>query len=145
MEALLRDEPRDSLQKQIDGEGLWKHGRSSELIGICQCQFVRGADDDRRSWIAVLDASYPCAREIARVRAHANEIGDHHIGSRVNRRAIQFIDERKLIALIAQHLADEVPYVAVVLDDQDLGNAQTVATAGLACNFDVGRTRWRDT
>jgi hypothetical protein len=145
VEALLSSEPRDSLQKQIDSERLWKHGRSSELIGIRQCHFVRGAHDDRRSWIAVLDASYPCAREVARVRAHANEIGDHYIGSRVKRRATQFIDERKLIALIAQHLADQVLYVAVVLDDQDLDNAQTLATAGLRCNFDVGRTRWRDT
>ena len=145
VEALLGNEPRDSLNEQIDGEWLWKHSRSSELIGIRQCEFVRGAHDDRRSWIAVLDASYPRVRELARVRAHANEIGDHNIGNRVNRRAIQSVDERELIALIAQHLADEGAYVGVVLDDQDLGNAQTVATAALTCNFDVGRTRWRDT
>lgn len=93
----------------------------------------------------MLDASYPRARALARVRAHANEIGDHDIRTRVNRRAIQFIDERKPIPLIAQHLADEVPYVAVVLDDQDLSNAQTVTTVGLSRNFDLGRTRWRDT
>jgi hypothetical protein len=141
----LSGEPRDCLNEQIDGERLWKHGRSSELVGIRQSQFVRGAHDDRRSWIAVVDASYPGARALYGVRTDANEIGDHNIGGRVKRRAIQSIHERELIPLIAQHLADEVPYVAVVLDDQDLGNAQTVATAALACNFDVGRTRWRDT
>ena len=145
METLLGNEPRNRLQQQIDGERLWKHGRSSELIGIHQCLFVRGAHDDWSFRVAVLEASYPCARQVARVGAHANEIGDHKVRSRVNRSAIQFIDERELIALIAQHLADEVPYVAVVLDDHDPGNAQTVATAGPARNFDVARTRWRDT
>jgi hypothetical protein len=119
----LGDEPRNSLQKQIDGKRLWKHGRSSELIGIHQCEFVRGAHDDRRSWIAVLDASHPCARELARVRTHANEIGDDYIGGRVNWRAIQSVDEREVISLIAEHLADEVLYVAVVFDDQDLVDA----------------------
>jgi hypothetical protein len=144
VEALLPSQPRDSLQKQIYGEGLWKHGRRAEPIELRQSQFVGGTHDDWRRRKAVLDASHPGARELPGVRAHANEIGDHNIGNRVKRRAIQSIDERELIALIAQHLADEVPNIAVVLDDQDLGNVQTVATAGLTRNFDVGRTRWRD-
>lgn len=131
VEALLRSQPRDSLQKQIDGEGLWKHGRRAEPIELLQCQFVRGAHDDRRVRIAVLDASYPGARELAGVRAHANEIGDHNIGSQAKRRAIQSIDERELIALIAQHLADEVSYVAVVLDDQDVSYAQHAGDVAL--------------
>ena len=141
----MANEPGDSLNEQVDRERLWKHGRRPELIGILQRQFVRGAHDDRRTRIAVLDASNPGARGLARVRTHANEIGDQYIGSLVSRCVIQRIDEHKLIALIAQNLADEASYVAVVLDDQDLGNAQTVATAGPACNFDVGRTSWRDT
>lgn len=34
VEALLIREPRDGLQKHIDGKRLWKHSRSSELIGV---------------------------------------------------------------------------------------------------------------
>ena len=119
----MANEPRDSPNEQVDRERLRKHGRSSELIGIRQCQFVRGAHDDRRTWIAVLDPSYPAAREVARVRPHANEIGDQDIGDLINRRAIQLIDEHKVIALIAQDLPDEGSNVAVVLDDQDMGDA----------------------
>jgi len=145
VEALLGSEPRNGLNEHIDGERLWKQGRRSEPIELIQCQLVRGANDDPRSGIAVLNASDPGACESAGVRAHANEIRDHNVGSRVNGRAIQSIHEREVIALIAQHLADEVLYVAVVLDDQDLSNRQTVAMAGLACNFDAGRTSWRDT
>lgn len=135
VEALLSGEPRDGLNEQIDGERLWKHGRRPELVELLQCQFVGSANDDSRSGILVLNASYPGACEFVRVRTDANEIGDHDVGSRVNRRAIQSIHERELIALIAQHLADEVSYVAVVLDDQDLGNAQTVGDGGPGLQF----------
>jgi hypothetical protein len=127
VEALLGNEPRDSLHEHLDGEGLWKHGRRAEPIELLQRQFLRGAHDHRRLRIAVLDAPYPGARGLARVRAHANEIGDHNIGNRINRRAIQSVDEREVIALIAQYLADEVAYVSVVFDDQDVSYASQAA------------------
>ena len=135
VEALLVDEPGDSLNEQIDGERLWKHGRRAEPIELLQRKFLRGAHDHRRSRIAVLDATYPGARELARVRAHANEIGDHNIGNRTNRRAIQSVDEREVIALIAQHLADEVSYVGVVLDDQDLSYTPHAVELGPGLQF----------
>ena len=135
VEALLGNEPRDSPHEQLDREGLWKHGRRAEPIELRQRQFLRGAHDQRRLRKAVLDAPYPGARELARVRAHADEIGDHNIGDRINGRAIQPVDERKVIALIAQHLADEVPYVAVVLDDQDLSYAPQAADFARATQF----------
>ena len=145
VEALLVNELRDSPHEHLDRERLWKHGRRAEPIELLQRQFLRGAYDHRRLRKAVLDAPYPGARELAHVWAHANEIGDHNIGSQVRRRAIRAIDERQVIALIAQNLADQVSNVAVVLNDQDLSNAQTVATADPACKFDVDRTRWRET
>src|SRR6185295_15220964 len=120
VEALLSSELRDSLHEHFDGEGLWKHGRRTKPVELLQRQFLRGAHDHRRSRIPVLDASYPGARELARVGAHANEVGDHNVGKRINGRAIQSVDEREVMALIAQDLADEVSNVAVVLDDQDL-------------------------
>jgi len=135
VEALLVDEPRDSLNEQIDGERLWKHGRRAEPIGLLQSEFLRGAHDHRRLRIAVLDATYPGARELARVRVDTNEISDHNIGNRINRRAIQSVDEREVIALIAEHLADEVSYVAVVLDDQDLSYAPQAGDIARSAQF----------
>ena len=131
----MGNEPRDSLNEQIDGERLWKHSRRAEPIELLQREFLRGAHDHRRLGIAILDEPYPGAREVARVRAHANEIGDHNIGNRINRRAIQSVDAREVIALIAQHLADEVSYVAVVFDDQDLSYAPHAADFARAVQF----------
>jgi hypothetical protein len=135
VEALLGNEPSDSPHEHLDGEGLWKHGRRAEPIELLQRQFLRGAYDHRCLRIAILDALYPGAREVARVRAHANEIGDHNIGNRIDRCALQCVDEREVIALIAQHLADEVSYVAVVLDDQDLSYAPQAAESARAMQF----------
>ena len=135
VEALLVDEPGDSLNEQIDGERLWKHGRRAEPIELFQREFLRGADDHRGLRIAVLDAPYPGAREVARVRAHANQIGDHSIGKRINRSAIESVDEREVIALIGQHLADEVSYVGVVLDDQDLSYTSHAVELGPGLQF----------
>jgi hypothetical protein len=131
----LVDEPRDSLHEHIEGERLWKDGRRAEPIEFLQRQFLGGAHDHRRLRLAVLDAPHPGARELACVRAHTNEVGDHNIGNRINRRRIEPVDEREVIALIAQHLTDEVSYVAVVLDDQDLSNAQTVGDGGPVPQF----------
>ena len=135
VEALLSREPRDSLHEHLDGEGLWKHGRRAEPIEFLQRQFLGGAHDHRRLRIAVLDSPHPGARELACVRAHTNEVGDHNIGNCVNRRAIQSVDEREVMALIAQHLADEVSYVTVVFDDQDLSYAAQAGDFARATQF----------
>ena len=131
----MSSEPRDSLQEHFDGEGLWKHGRRTKPVELLQRQFLRGAHDHGSLRIAVLDAPHPGARELARVRAHTNEVGDYNIGNCIDRRTIQSVDEREVMALIAQHLADEVPYVAVVLDDQDLSYARQAADFRRATQF----------
>ncbi len=110
--------------------GLPNSAAAPEPIGLLKGGFMRGAHDDRRRWIPLFDASYPGACEGALVGAEANQVGDHKVGSRVCRHALQVLDEREVVALVAQHLADEVSYVAVVLDDQDLSYAPDVVELG---------------
>jgi hypothetical protein len=127
VEALLSNEQRDSLQEHLDVERLWKHGRRAEPVELLQGKFVRGAHDDRCCRVAQADPTYRSARAPALVWTEADEIHDHQVGSQVCRRAIQSVDEREVMALIAQYLADEVSYVAVVLDDQDVSYARQAA------------------
>jgi len=127
VEALLSSEPRDGLNQQIDGERLCKHGGGSEPIGLLQRRFVRRAHDDRRCRITLADSTYRSAGAPALVWTKADEIHDHQVGSHVCRRAIQSVDEREVIALIAQNLAHEGTNVAVVFDHQDLSYARQAA------------------
>ena len=135
VEALLGNEPCDSLNEQIDGERLWKHGRRSEPVDLLQRRFVCGAHNDRRSRVPEVDPTDRSARAPALVWTEADEIHDHQVGSQLCRRAIQAVDEREVIALIAQNLADEVSNVAVVLDDQDLSYAGQAADFQRAMQF----------
>jgi hypothetical protein len=133
--ASAADELIHGAEELFDGERLAQQRRRAEPIGFLKGRFVRGAHDDRRRGIPLLDASNPQTCGVACVRTHANEIGDNEIGSRVGRRTIQSVDERKVIALIAQHLADEVPYVAVVLDDQDVSYSRHGGGIGPGAQF----------
>jgi urease gamma subunit len=59
------------------------------------------------------------------VRGHAricetDEVGDDQLGNRLRSDGLQLSDHRELVALIAQHLVNEVSSGAVVLDYQDL-------------------------
>ena len=135
MEALLSSQPCNGLNEQIDGKGLGKYVRSSEPVVLFQRGFVRGAHDDRCPWEAEPDAMYRSARASAVVWMETDEIHDHEIGSQVLRRAIQSVDEREVMALIAQHLPDEGSNVAVVLDDQDLSYARQPADFRRAMQF----------
>jgi hypothetical protein len=134
-EALLSGEPRDGLNEQIDCERLGKHDRPSEAVDLFQGRFMRGADDDRCRWVAQAHPTHQSARISALVWMEADEIHDHQAGSEVLRRAMQSVDEREVIALIAQHLADEASNVAVVLDDQDLSYARQAADFRRATQF----------
>jgi len=135
VEALLSSQPCNGLNEQIDGKGLGKYVRSPEPVVLFQRGFVRGAHNDRCPWEAEPDAMYRSARASAVVWMETDEIHDHEIGSQVLRRAIQSVDEREVIALIAQNLADEVSNVAVVLDDQDLSYARQPADFRRAMQF----------
>lgn len=123
----MTNQPRDSLHEHFDRERLGKHGRGAEQFRLSECKLVRGADDDRHRRIALLHPSDPGDRGIARVRPHAHEVGDHEVRGRADHSFLESVDEREVIALVAEHLADEVSYVAVVLDDQDLSYAAQAA------------------
>ena len=131
----MSSEPCDGLNEQIDRERLGQHDGRSETVDLLQGRFVRGADDDRCRWVAQAHPTHQSARVSALVWMEADEIHDHQAGSQVLRRAIQSVDEREVMALIAQHLADEVSNVAVVLDDQDLSYARQAADFRRATQF----------
>jgi len=133
--ALAGNEFVHGAEELRDGERLAQESRRAEPIQLLKRRFVRRAHDDRRRRIALLHASHPRTCEAACVRTQAHEVGDHQIGNRVSWRAIQSINERELIALIAQHLTDEVSYVAVVLDDQDLSYVPQAADFARAMQF----------
>jgi hypothetical protein len=118
--GLLGGDARDGLDQCLDHEGLSQHRRRAELIGLCHRLCVRGANDDRRLRVALLDPKHERTRETALVSMKTREIGDDQIGSRVGWGAIQIIDEHERVALVAQHLAKKVGDGTVVLDDQDL-------------------------
>ena len=131
----MSNESRDGLNEQVDGERLWKQRRGSEPIELLQRRFVRGAHDDRRCRVAQADPTDRRTRAPALVWTEADEIHDDQVGSQVCHRAIQAIHEREVIALIAQHLADEGAYVGVVLDDQDLSYTPHAVELGPGLQF----------
>lgn len=118
--ALAGGEPGHGLDEGLDREGLAQHRCRAELIQLVQRLPVRGANDDRRPRVALLDPMDKRAREAALVSMKAREIGDDQIRIRIRRGVLQTLHEREVVALIAQHVAIEVSDRAVVFDDQDL-------------------------
>jgi hypothetical protein len=118
--ALPGAEPRHGLDEGIDRKGLVQHRLRAEPIGFLHRPFVRRANDDRRFRKSLLDPNYQRARATPVVSMEATEIRDDKIGSRVRSRVFKIIDEDQLIALVAQHVANDVSDRAVVFDDQDL-------------------------
>lgn len=133
--ALGGDEPGHGLDERLDREGLAQHRCRAEPIGLLHRLSVRGANDDRRPRVALLDPMDKRAREAALVSMKAREIGDDKIGSRVGSRVLKTIDEDQLVALIAQHVAKEVSDRGVVFDDQDLSYVRHAGGFGPGAQF----------
>lgn len=122
--------------KRLEREGLAQHGRRAESGRLSQRPFVPGAHDDQDCRVALVDATQHRTREVAVVVVKADEIGDDQIRSQVGGRIVQTLDERKLVALLAKHIANEVSDRAIVVDDQDLRYSRTLADSGRGRNFD---------
>lgn len=133
--ALAGGEPGHGLDEGLDPEGLAQHRRRAELIRLVQRLPVRGANDDRRPRVALLDPKDKRAREAALVSMKAREISDDKIGSRVGSRVLKTIDEDQLVALIAQHVAKKVSDRGVVFDDQDLSYVRHAGGFGPGAQF----------
>jgi len=116
----MGNEPCHDLDERFDREGLAQHRIHSESVGLCGRLLISRANDDRRRLVALLDTTNRLTRAPARVSLETDEIGDDKIGSRVCRGVLEPVDQQQLVALIAQHLAEEVSSGAVVLNDQDL-------------------------
>jgi hypothetical protein len=116
----MRNEPRHHLDEGFDGEGLAQHRRRSEPIGLFGRLFVPSTYEDRRGRKALLDSTHRRACAGALISMEIDKVSDDKLGSRVARDIVQPVDQQQLVALIAQHLAEEVSSGGVVLDDQDL-------------------------
>lgn len=123
------------LDQHLDQEGLAQHRCRTEPIGLLDRLRVRGANDDRYRRVALLDSTYERSCEAALVSMKPREIGDDQVGGRVRWRALKTIDERELVALIAQHLAKEVADGAVVFDDQNLSYQRQAGAFGRSAQF----------
>ena len=134
--VLVGDDLGHDPDKRLEREWLAHHGRRTESVGLSQRLFVPGAHDDRDCRVALLDATQHRTREVAVVMVKADEIGDDEIGSQVRGGILEMLDEHDLVALLAQHFANEVPDRAIVVDDQDLSYSRTVAGSGRGRNFD---------
>ena len=137
--ALAGRQPGQGVDERLDREGLAQHRRRAELIRLVQRLPVRGANDDRRPRVALLDPMDQRAREAAVVSMKTGEIGDDQIGIRVRRSVLQTLHEHDVVTLIAQHVAKEVADGPVVLNHQYVSYQRTLATLGQERNFDEHR------
>ena len=134
--VLVGDHLGHNPDKRLERERLAHHRRRTESVGLSQRLFVTGAHNDRDIRVACVDAAQHQARHRAVVAVEADEIGDDEIESQVRGGILEMLDEHDLVALLAQHIADEVPDRAIVVDDQDLSYSRTVAGSGRGRNFD---------
>ena len=120
----MGDETGHGLNQGFDREWLAQHRGSTEPVGLFGRLFVPRAQNDRRRWVPLLDATDQGSGESALVSVELDEIGNDEVGRRARRSALQPVDQQQFVALIAKHLANKVSSGAVVVDDQDLSHSR---------------------
>lgn len=128
-------EPRHDLDERFDREGLAQHRRRTEAVGLFGRLFIPSAHNDRRRWVALLDTTNESACGAALVSVEVDEIGDDDVRSRPRGGVVQPLDQQQLVALIAQHLANEVSSGAVILYEQDLSYSPHAGGFGTGTQF----------